>query len=85
MWANILNATRAGGLNTVEMYIFWNYAETAPGVYDFTTENRNFMQFIEYAAAAGLFVNLRIGRFHLYAHDSSFSFWGRYGDDSTRS
>ena len=45
------------------MYVFWNYHEAEYRQYDFTTENRNLGQFLQAAADAGLFVNLRIGPF----------------------
>ena len=51
----------ADGLNMVETYIFWNLHEFKRGqVYDFSG-NANWTLFVEKAAQAGLFVNLRIG------------------------
>ena len=45
------------------VYVFWNYHEPEYRQYDFTTENRNLGQFLQAAADAGLFINLRIGPF----------------------
>jgi len=49
------------GLNTVATYVFWNYHETAPGKWDFKTENRNIREFVKIAQEEGLFVILRPG------------------------
>ncbi len=59
--SDILARTRASGLNTVQIYVFWNYHEPTRGTYDFITENRNLPLFIQNVAQAGLFMNLRIG------------------------
>src|SRR5665647_1379148 len=45
-WRQRLQMLKAMGLNTVATYIFWNYQETAPGVWDFKTGNRNIAEFI---------------------------------------
>ncbi len=51
------------GLNTVQTYIYWNLHEPVQGQgYDFSG-NKNWTQFVELAAEAGLFVVLRIGPF----------------------
>jgi len=60
-WKQRLQMVKAMGLNTVATYIFWNYHETAPGVWDFKTGNRNLREFIKAAAAEGLMVILRPG------------------------
>lgn len=60
-WKQRLQMVRAMGLNTVCTYVFWNYHETAPGVWDFTTDNRNIAEFIKLAGAEGLMVILRPG------------------------
>jgi len=49
------------GLNAVATYIFWNYQETAPGVWDFKTGNHNIREFIKTAQQEGLMVILRPG------------------------
>ena len=98
MWPHLMANSRAGGLNMVQIYVFWyaqhpprhphlrhsvahrrfphcvlmrcvrslrcrNYHEWHYRQYDFTTENRNLGAFLQAAADAGLFVNLRIGPF----------------------
>ncbi len=60
-WKQRLQMIKAMGLNTVATYVFWNYHETAPGVWDFTTGNRNIREFIKLAGDEGLMVILRPG------------------------
>ena len=51
------------GLNMVQTYVYWNLHEPRQGQeYDFAG-NKNWTLFVEEAAKAGLFVNLRIGPF----------------------
>lgn len=60
-WRQRLEMMKAMGLNTVATYVFWNYQETSPGVWDFKTDNRNIAEFIKTAQDVGLFVILRPG------------------------
>jgi len=60
-WKHRLQMVKAMGLNTVATYIFWNHHELAPGVWDFSTDNRNLREFIKLAADEGLMVILRPG------------------------
>ena len=60
-WRHRLKMAKAMGLNAVATYVFWNYHETAPGVWDWTTGNRNIKQFVQTAAEEGLMVILRPG------------------------
>ena len=61
MWDHIFEEMIEDGLNAVETYVFWNIHEFKRGQeYDFTGP-ANLPWFIEKAAEAGLFVNLRIG------------------------
>ena len=61
MWDHIFEEMVKDGLNAVEIYVFWNIHEFKRGQeYDFTGP-ANLPLFIEKAAKAGLFVNLRIG------------------------
>ncbi|SMO33908.1 beta-galactosidase [Solitalea koreensis] len=60
-WRHRLKMIKAMGLNAVATYVFWNYHETAPGVWDFKTENRNISEFIKIAGEEGLMVILRPG------------------------
>ena len=60
-----LKESVANNLNMVQVYIFWNYHEPQEGIFDWgtpeTAYNGNLTLFMTEAAAAGLFVNLRIG------------------------
>ncbi|MCO4292199.1 beta-galactosidase [Solitalea sp. MAHUQ-68] len=60
-WRHRLKMMKAMGLNAVASYVFWNYHEVAPGVWDFKTENRNISEFIKIAGEEGLMVILRPG------------------------
>lgn len=60
-WRHRLKMMKAMGLNTVATYVFWNYHNTAPGVWDFKTGNRNLAEYIKTAQEEGLFVILRPG------------------------
>lgn len=60
-WRQRLQMMKAMGLNTVATYVFWNYHETAPGVWDFKTDSRNIAEFIKIAGEEGLMVILRPG------------------------
>ena len=60
MWPYIMKMAKNQGLNTVQTYVFWNIHEQKQGVLDFTGR-ANLSRFLEEAANAGLFVNLRIG------------------------
>ncbi|MEO8568039.1 MAG: beta-galactosidase, partial [Ginsengibacter sp.] len=60
-WRHRLQMIKAMGLNTVATYVFWNYHETAPGVWDFKTGNKNIREFIKIAQDVGLMVILRPG------------------------
>jgi beta-galactosidase len=60
-WRNRLKMVKAMGLNTVATYVFWNYHNTSPGIWDFKTRNRNLAEYIRIAQEEGLFVILRPG------------------------
>ena len=60
-WRHRLQMIKSMGLNTVCTYVFWNYHETAAGVWDFKTESRDIAAFIKLAAEEGLMVILRPG------------------------
>lgn len=60
-WKQRLQMLKAMGLNAVATYVFWNYHETAPGVWDFKTGNKNIADFLKTAQEVGLFVILRPG------------------------
>jgi hypothetical protein len=60
MWPYIMSMAKQNGLNTVQTYVFWNIHEQKRGTYDFSGR-ADLRQFLQEAANAGLFVNLRIG------------------------
>src|SRR5512143_3464240 len=60
-WRQRIRMAKAMGLNTISTYVFWNYHELRPGVFDFTTESRDLAGFIRTAAEEGMWVILRPG------------------------
>ncbi len=60
MWPYIIKMAKNQGLNTVQTYVFWNFHEQRQGALDFSGRG-NLSRFLQEAANAGLFVNLRIG------------------------
>lgn len=60
-WRHRLKMARAMGLNAITTYVFWNHHETAPGVWDWQTDNKNLRQFIKTCKEEGLMVILRPG------------------------
>lgn len=60
-WRHRIKMAKAMGCNTIAAYVFWNYHELTPGVFDFTTENRDIVRFIKLAQEEGMWVLLRPG------------------------
>jgi hypothetical protein len=60
MWPYIMKMAKNQGLNTIQTYVFWNIHEQKQGVLDFSGR-ANLSRFLQEAANAGLFVNLRVG------------------------
>ncbi|HVX28640.1 MAG TPA: beta-galactosidase family protein [Parafilimonas sp.] len=60
-WKQRIEMTKAMGCNTIAVYIFWNYQETSPGVFDFTSTNHNIAEFIKICAQENMWVLLRPG------------------------
>lgn len=60
-WKHRLQMVKAMGLNAVCTYVFWNYHETSPGVWDFESGNKDLAGFIKTAQEEGLLVILRPG------------------------
>ncbi|WP_207532395.1 glycoside hydrolase family 35 protein [Desertivirga arenae] len=60
-WRHRMKMLRALGLNTVATYVFWNYHNTAPGVWDFRSGNKDIREYLKIAQEEGLFVILRPG------------------------
>ena len=60
-WLPMIQLVKSIGVNCISLYVFWNYHEVEPGVYDWTSERRNITQFIELAKSEDLLILLRIG------------------------
>jgi beta-galactosidase len=60
-WRQRIRMTKAMGCNTIAAYIFWNYHESSPGVFDFKTGNHDIAQFIRICKEEGMWVLLRPG------------------------
>ena len=61
-WEESILKMKAGGLNTISTYVFWNQIEQDPGVFDFTG-NRDLRRFIQLCAKHEMKVWLRVGPF----------------------
>lgn len=59
-WRDRLQRAKAMGLNTVSAYVFWNFHERQPGVFDFEGQ-ADLAEFVKTAQEEGLFVLLRPG------------------------
>ena len=60
-WKHRIKMAKAMGCNTIAAYIFWNYHESDPGVFDFQTGNHNIARFIRMVQEEGMFLILRPG------------------------
>ncbi|MDP4277772.1 MAG: beta-galactosidase [Bacteroidota bacterium] len=59
-WDNRMKLCKALGMNTICMYVFWNYHEQKEGVYDFTGQ-KDIAAFCRLAQQNGLYVIVRPG------------------------
>lgn len=59
-WRHRLQMMKGMGLNTVATYVFWNWHETEPGVWDFEGD-KNLAEYIKIAGEEGMMVILRPG------------------------
>lgn len=59
-WRHRLQMMKAMGLNTVATYVFWNFQETAPGVWNFKGDH-DLAKFVKTAGEEGMMVILRPG------------------------
>ncbi|KAJ4830522.1 hypothetical protein Tsubulata_041889 [Turnera subulata] len=62
MWPSLIAKAKAGGLDVIQTYVFWNLHEPQPGQYDFSGR-RDLVRFIKEVQAQGLYASLRIGPF----------------------
>ena len=60
-WRHRIQMAKAMGCNTIAVYVFWNYQESSPGVFDFSTGNKDIAAFIKLCQAEGMWVLLRPG------------------------
>jgi beta-galactosidase len=60
-WRHRIQMAKAMGMNTIAIYVMWNYHEEKPGVFDFTTDRRDIAAFIRLCQAEGMYVLLRPG------------------------
>ena len=60
-WRHRIQMAKAMGCNTIAAYVFWNYHESEPGVFDFQTGNHNIAQFIRIVQEEGMWLILRPG------------------------
>ncbi|MGE5295916.1 MAG: beta-galactosidase, partial [Solirubrobacterales bacterium] len=60
-WQHRIRMAKAMGCNTIAAYIFWNYHESEPGVFDFETDNRDLKEFFRLIQAEGMWALLRPG------------------------
>mmetsp|Transcript_50132 Transcript_50132/g.93816 ORF Transcript_50132/g.93816 Transcript_50132/m.93816 type:complete len:705 (+) Transcript_50132:55-2169(+) len=60
-WRDRLQRLRALGLNTVSTYVAWNWHERKEGEFDFESEGKNVVKFLQLAKQEGLYVIFRAG------------------------
>ena len=60
-WRHRVQMAKAMGCNTIAAYVFWNYHESEPGVFDFQTGNHNIAEFIRIVQEEGMWLMLRPG------------------------
>jgi hypothetical protein len=60
-WQHRILMAKAMGVNTIALYVFWNYHEEKEGQFDFWRGNRDLARFIRLVREEGLFVLLRPG------------------------
>ncbi|HWK04482.1 MAG TPA: beta-galactosidase family protein [Puia sp.] len=60
-WRQRIQMAKAMGCNTIAVYVFWNYLESSPGIWDFSTDNRDIAAFIRLCKEEGMWVLLRPG------------------------
>jgi beta-galactosidase len=60
-WRHRIRMAKAMGCNTIAAYVFWNFHETADGVFDFASPWRDLARFVKIAQDEGMWVILRPG------------------------
>ena len=59
-WRDRIRRAKAMGINTISTYVFWNYHERQPGVFDFSGQ-ADLARFIRTCGEEGMYVVLRPG------------------------
>jgi hypothetical protein len=60
-WLHRIGMAKAMGLNTIAVYLMWNFLESEPGVFELSTGRRDFARFIQMCQQQGMWVYLRPG------------------------
>jgi beta-galactosidase len=60
-WRHRIQMAKAMGCNSIAAYIFWNYHESKPGVFDFKSGNRDLAEFIRICQEESMWVLFRPG------------------------
>jgi beta-galactosidase len=60
-WRHRIQMAKAMGMNTIALYVMWNYHEASEGVFDFHTGNRDIEAFIRLCDAEDMWVLFRPG------------------------
>ncbi|KAL4497831.1 hypothetical protein ABPG72_000586 [Tetrahymena utriculariae] len=60
-WRDRVKMIKALGLNTLSVYIMWNYHEIHPGVFDFESDDKNLRNFLQIAKEEQMYVLIRPG------------------------
>lgn len=61
-WEEAIQKLKAGGINVIATYVFWNFHEPKPGQFDWSGD-MNLKKFVELCAQNDIWVILRIGPF----------------------
>ena len=60
-WRHRIQMAKAMGMNTIALYVMWNYHETSEGAFDFQTDNRDIEAFVRLCHAESMWVLFRPG------------------------
>ena len=60
-WQHRIRMAKAMGLNTIAIYVFWNFLEPEDGKFDFTSGRHNLGRFLQLCKDEGMWVLLRPG------------------------
>jgi beta-galactosidase len=76
LWHDRLLKLKRAGFNTVQTYVFWDYHETRPAQYDFTTGSHDLAGFLQEAQDVGLYATVRLGPYDCAEWDyGGFPVW----------